>query len=115
MDVHHFPLKKTPRKKLRKKLKSYEVMTFITGDFHDLAGLEAEEAHVWCTGVRGYPVLGGPKNGPPQFAPLPRFWLNQSDLNGKMFEQTRKCQKKKTCLKQNFPTRHESWLLTMFR
>ena len=36
-------------------------MTFITGDFHDLAGLEAEEAHVWCTGVRGYPVLRGPE------------------------------------------------------
>lgn len=28
---------------------------FITRDFHDLAGLEVEEAHVWCTGVREYP------------------------------------------------------------
>ena len=93
--------------------------SFITRDFHDLAGLEVEEAHVWCTGVREYPEgwrkkerpsclarHGTPKEGwYPISLPrwhrrkiksktLPRFLLNQSDLNGKIFKQT-KCARKR--------------------
>ena len=40
---------------------------------------------------------------------MPRFLLKQSDLNGKMFKRTRKCQKK-TCLKQN---ENSAWKLVV--